>query len=84
VYFERFCAIKMDFQLPEQNRYDILAGQENGVPDYSNSNRTITRQDFSNSSFEDKMVHMFDELRFIRNKHVNCSMGINFVHQSVV
>jgi len=79
-----FCAIKMDFQLPMQNRYEILAGRENGAPDYSNSNRTITRQDFVNSSFEDKMVHMFDELRFIRNEQVNCSMGINFVHQSVV
>ena len=75
----------MDLNVPVQNRYDVLAGRENGGPDcFSNSNRTISRQDFVKSSLEDKMVHMFDELRFIRNEQVNFSMGINFVHQSVV
>ncbi|KAH3794779.1 hypothetical protein DPMN_148317 [Dreissena polymorpha] len=77
-----------DFCLPIQNRYGVLSDP----PNYVGCNQTgqtgqmlsqVSRQDFAQSSLDNKMVHMFDELRFIRNEQVNCSRKLSRLHDTV-
>lgn len=79
-----------EFAVPVQNRYATLAGREtNGeftqpidlCNPNNNNNTTTTRQAFAQCSLEDKMLHIFDELRFVRSEQVNCSRGMNYLQQ---
>ena len=74
-----------DLCLPVQNRYGVLSDP----PYYVGGNQAgqivsqVSRQDFDQSSLDNKMVHMFDELRFIRNKQVYCSRELTRLHDTV-
>ncbi|KAH3713010.1 hypothetical protein DPMN_072773 [Dreissena polymorpha] len=74
-----------DFCLPVQNRYGVLSDP----PYYVGGNQAgqivsqVSRQDFAQSSLDNKMVHMFDELRFIRNEQVYCSRELTRLHDTV-
>lgn len=60
-----------DFQIPLRNRFECLDAREMDTP-----TNEFSRQDFIGSSIDEKLIHMFDELRFIRTEQVSCSTNI--------
>lgn len=44
--------------------------------DNSNKDRNDTRESFRNSSMDDKLLMLFDEMRFMRDEQVRCSTGM--------
>lgn len=65
-----------------KNRFEILQERENDNRHLAN-HMDISRQDFINSCSDDKLKHIFDELRFIRNEQVGCSRGILTLQQII-
>jgi hypothetical protein len=58
-----------------QNRFQIFT--ERGIRgEQKKDNLEFTRQDFIDSSVDNKLLHMFDELKFIRNEQVSCSRSL--------
>lgn len=72
----------MDFTVTTQNRFESLAERGNGECTIS-APKGINRSDFEKSNMENKLVHLFDELRFIRNEQVSCSLGMNVLQQTL-
>lgn len=72
-----------DFETPVQYRFDILAERESRAQGECTNQNNITRQDFARCSLDDKMLHIFDELRFVRDEQVNCSRGMMYLHKTV-
>ena len=76
-----------EFELPVQNRFDFLSERGTGGSHPVQSKNTdkvhVSRQNFAQSSLDDKMLHIFDELRFVRDEQVNCSRGLIYMHQTV-
>lgn len=74
-----------NLSVPTNNRFEILSAREpeKGFYESGHNNSQSSRQDFINSSIDDKLVHMFDELKFIRNEQVNCSTGLNKFQNSL-
>ncbi|KAH3698188.1 hypothetical protein DPMN_085707 [Dreissena polymorpha] len=74
-----------DFCLPIQNRYGVLSDPPNNVGENQSDQivSQVPRQDFAQSSIDNKMVHMFEELRFIRNEQVYCSRKLTRLHDTV-
>lgn len=68
--------------VPVQNRFEIFTERENGECTNVN-NVNISREDFVQSSLDNKLVHMFDELRFIRSDQVKNSLAITKFHQNL-
>lgn len=61
-----------------QNRFDVLAIDNSDVSmNGNNVTPSITRNDFQNSTLDNKLLYMFDELRFIRNEQVTSSLAVN-------
>jgi hypothetical protein len=71
-----------DFQMPIQNRFDCLDAREKDKENIQLS-RQPSRQDFIASTVDEKLIHMFDELRFIRSEQVTCSTNIVKFHNSL-
>lgn len=64
------------------NRFDVLSPYGNGESSslhlgQNNVAHRVSRDDFRNSSIDTKLLHMFDDLRFIRHEQVNNSLAIN-------
>lgn len=78
-------------QLPVYNRFDALNPLHgSGISINTNPNTqvntgvtNISRVDFERSSLDNKMVHLFDELRYIQHEQVNCSRGMLHFHQNL-
>ena len=71
--------------IPVQNRFNMLATREN-VSDAAGHKATtpsVSRDDFESSTMDNKLIHMFDELRFIRQEQVNSSLAINSFHRQM-
>lgn len=60
---------------PTHNRFDQLS-ERDGNSDRMRSEIQTSRQDFISSPMEGKMLHLFDELRYIRNEQVHNSLAI--------
>ena len=58
--------------IPVQNRFDMLAPRENGsdAAGHKATTPSVSRDDFESSTKDNKLIHMFDELRFIRQEQV--------------
>lgn len=63
------------FSVPVQNRFEILNEREMEVQNFSRPS-DVSRQDFVSSSIDNKLILMFDELKFIRNEQISCSAGM--------
>jgi len=68
-----------DFELPVQNRFEVLSAQESRS-ECGNNNTTVTRQTFASSNLDDKLLCLFDELRFMRNEQVICGRNMQQMH----
>jgi hypothetical protein len=65
-----------------QNRFEFLQERESENLKMDRSS-DITRQNFVESSYDDKLIHIFDELRFVRNEQAESCRGIMALHRSV-
>jgi hypothetical protein len=66
------------FAVPVSNRFQILQGRKSDEQRKMQS-LNISRQNFENSSVDNKLLLMFDELRSIRDEQANCKHEmINF------
>ena len=71
---------KDDFVIQTQNRYGPLSERDiHNTPHPTE----ITRYDFVHSTFEEKLVHLFDEMRFIREDQVQSSLRMTNLNQVV-
>lgn len=71
------------YTVPIQNRFGNFTARE--MDDQTMVQpMCANRQDFVSSSMEDKLVHMFDELRYIRNEQVNCTKGMLYFQKHLV
>jgi len=77
MYSARFTGI------PVQNRVDMLEPRENGsdAAGHKATTPSVSRYDFESSTMDNKLIHVFDELRFIRQEQVNSSLAINSFHR---
>ena len=68
-----------------QNRFDVLGtlGGPEAKTHVNIGEASTSRSKFENSSLDNKMVHLFDELRFIRNEQVHCSRGMVHFQQNI-
>jgi hypothetical protein len=75
----------MDNFLLSQNRYAPLVDSKDisSTLQSTTTNENISREDFMLASLDTKMLHMFDELKFIRNSQVSCSKDIVHLHKAV-
>jgi len=63
--------------VPVQNRFEIFNPRESAVTqNTTQATSNVTRDDFVQSNMDSKRLHMFDELRFIRQEQVNNSLTI--------
>lgn len=75
-----------DFELPVQNRFDVLSGRESRgecANQNNNNNTSVTRQTFASSNLDDKLLCLFDELRFMRDEQVTCGTNMQHLHHAV-
>lgn len=76
-----------NFAVDTDNRFEIfMAGETNpnlNTREMVQNNTCSSREEFISSSIDKKLVHMFDELKFIRNEQVHCSMGMDKFHKSL-
>jgi hypothetical protein len=63
------------------NRFQIL--QEREIQNGENFQNPVSRNNFAESSLDEKMLMMFDELRYIRQEQVNCSRGVLSLQNSI-
>ena len=71
--------------IPVQNRFNMLATRENGsdAAGHKATTPSVSRDDFESSTMDNKLFHMFDDLRFIRQEQVNSSLAINSFHRQM-
>lgn len=73
--------INPQYNVTVQNRFENL--QEREMDKGDNPGEILTRDVFAQSTMDEKMLLMFDELRFIRQEQVNCSKGNFLMQQSL-
>lgn len=75
----------MIFSVPTNNRFEIFNGRESDMEQTGEVNRNdgISRQVFIQSDIDSKLVYMFDELKVIRNDHLESARKFEAVGQAM-
>ena len=81
VEFEVIIDYNREFILQTQNHFETLDERDIGESNIFPS-EGITRHRFEHSTMVSKLMHTFDELRFIRNAQVNCNCSLSTCHQN--
>ncbi|KAL4240640.1 hypothetical protein ACF0H5_001431 [Mactra antiquata] len=67
-------------QVPVKNRFEFFNEKDSDLNNDSGRHalsKQISRDEFVTCTMDDKLVYMFDELRFIRNEQLNNNLLIN-------